>query len=147
MHLTSLATGCSIFLYGGLPKDFARIRTTIWNRESMCRVLVSASLAGRLSVSALRIRGSMGYETRFVPLCSLSLTNLRYRWYDFSGQQEASATLVSCHLASDQSEIWNKRNGFATYAWFGKLSHSLDLVAQTPAGYGTTGARSSFGYG
>ena len=65
----------------------------------------------------------------------------------FSGQQEASATLVSCHLASDQSEIWSKRNGFATYAWLGKLSYSLDMVAQTPAGYGTTGTRSSFGYG
>ena len=147
MHLTNLTTRCSILLYGRLSENFARVRTTIWNRKSMFEVFVPASLARRFSMPALRIRESMGYETRFVPLHSMSFIDLRYCRYGFSRQQKASEALVPCHLAFDQSEIWGKRNGFATHTWLGQLSHSLDLVAQTPACYGTTRTRPPLGHG
>jgi len=88
---------------------------------------------------------SMVDKTGFVSLCFLRFPNLGYRWYDFSEYQKAFATLVSCYLAADQSEILGKCAGIATHSWFGMLSHSLAVDAQAPTCYGTTGAGSPLG--
>jgi hypothetical protein len=76
---------------------------------------------------ALRTPGSLAHEARAVPLCPLSLRNLRYSWYDIPRYPEASAALVSCYLAPDESKMWANALG---------LQRVLDLAAIRPPGRG-----------
>jgi transposase-like protein len=70
----------------------------------MYRISVQASVARRVSMSALRTPGGLEHEARSVPLCSLSFRNLRYSRYDIPGHQKASAPLFRAiwHLTSQK---------------------------------------------
>lgn len=89
----------------------------------------------------------MDHKSRFVQVCSLRFPSLRCHRYDFSGHQEAPATLVSYYVACDQSEVWGERARIAACPWLGQLSHSLDVAAQTPPRHGRTRRGTSLGYG
>lgn len=70
---------------------------------------------------ALRTPGSLAHEARVVPLCPLSLRNLRYSRYDIPRHPEASVALVSCYVAPDESKIWSQCARIATRSGFGLL--------------------------
>lgn len=106
---------------------------------------VSAALAGRLSLSAVRRRKELAGIRGSMAMLGLQLSEFRDRRDDFSGYAPTIAALVSSGLVGYQPEKWCQRHGLATGAWPEELQDGLDVAPQIAARYGAPRPGSSEG--
>ena len=106
IHLTQVATTCSVFGYGdrGLSSHAGRVGASVPQRASLPGVSVCASLAKWVSLSPLRDGQSMASGFRTLAVRRLWPPDLGDGGNSFSGYEDAVDGVISSHVMDDESE-------------------------------------------
>src|SRR5579863_2315191 len=129
IHLTGLTTTYSMDGNGGLPSDFGGVRTAFQVGAVVSGLLVPASVAGRVSLSALRRHQGVAAEPGLVAVCELRPQSLGDGRNDLPGYAHAAHGLVPGDVVGDCSEERRQRPGTPTGVGSGQLPDCLGLAA------------------
>jgi len=93
------------------------------------RVSVAAALAGRVLLSALRVRREFAGADHTVAMQSLPTPGVGYRGDDLSRHSHSPARVVSGHVVGDDAEEWRQRVGPATSLGTAEVRDRVDDAA------------------
>ena len=129
IYLTQVTTTCSVLGRGGLSPRPAGDGGPVFDRSGLSGVSVSAALARRLRVPALRKPKGVGGVASAVGMREVPSPEFGDGGNDFSGQPPSADIVVSSGVVGDQPEEWGKRHGFAARARLEELQNGLDHAA------------------
>ena len=131
IHLTQVATTCSVFGYGdrGLSSHAGRVGASVQQRASLPGVSVCTSLARCFLLSPLWDGQSLASGFRTLAVRGLRPPDLGHGGNSFSRYEDAVDGMVSDHVVDDESEERGQRAGPTAGAWMGQLPDGLDVSA------------------
>src|SRR5579863_2116713 len=128
IHLTHLTPTCSISAYGGLPSNAGGAGGSLQFGAGVPGLPVPASVARRVSLSALRRGQSVAAGIGLVAVCALPSPSIGDSRNDLPGYPHCADGLVPSDVVGDGPEKRRQRSGAATRVGLGKLPNGLGLA-------------------
>src|ERR1019366_2631809 len=120
----------------------AGVSLPVWRREDLCCVPGAAALGYRISVPEMRGCQGLADDRWSLVLFRLRAQGVSYGGHGLRPQPNPASAVVCRGVVHDQSETRSKRTRASAVTGAGKLSNSMDDLAEAAHGHGSARARS-----
>ena len=141
----STGSGCRSVISGSLSPisgNVAGVSLLVCRREDLCCVPGAVALGRRISVPEMRGCQGLADDRWALVVFRMRAQGVGHSGHGLRPQPNPASAVVCRGVVHDQSEARSKRTWASTVTGSGKLSNSMDDLAEAAHGHGSAWARS-----